>query len=167
MDSGQKLYEIQSQLKLIPGDHLCCFNKSEQEKNSLLYHYLRLGLEKGQKVLYISNEQTPEQVTNGLLETGLNPERYTAIGQLIIRSCKDLFHPDGCFDPEAVLASLQAEIDQATTEGYTALRLAADMSWAQLPIVGLEQLAEYERRLDLAHPERPFPDNVPIRPERF
>jgi diguanylate cyclase (GGDEF)-like protein/PAS domain S-box-containing protein len=149
MDSGQKFYEIQSQLKLIPGDHLCCFYKTEEEHNSLLYNFLRLGLEQGQKVLYIKNEKTPEQVYECLAETGIDPEPFAANGQFIIRSAANLYYPDGRFDPEAALTAIQAEIEQAKDQGYPALRSASDMTWAQEPMAGLDRLGEYETRLDL------------------
>ena len=149
MDSGQKSYEIQSQLKLIPGDHLCCFYKTEEEHNSLLFNFLRLGLEQGQKVLYINNEKTSEQVYECLAETGIDPEPFAVKGQLIIHSARDLYYPNGRFDPEAALAGIQAEIEQAKDQGYPALRSASDMSWAQEPMAGLERLVEFETRLDL------------------
>src|SRR5271157_1751681 len=149
MESGQNSYEIQSQRKLNPGDHLCCFYKTVQEKNSLLFQYLRLWLENGQKVLYIGSGQTPEQIMESLAETGLNLEPFVANRQFILRDCGDLFFPNSSFDPDAVLASIQAEISQATAEGYPVFHLAADMTWAHELRSGLERLQEYEQNLTL------------------
>ncbi|MDR3577569.1 MAG: PAS domain S-box protein [Anaerolineaceae bacterium] len=153
MDAGQKFYEIQSQLKLIPGDHLCCFYKTEQEQNSLLYNFLRLGLENGQKVLYISNGMTNEQVFQYLAETGLDPEPYAAKGQLIICAFTEFYYSNGRFDPDLALANIQAEIVHAADEGFSVLRFASDLTAALNPpsksLSGMDRLVEYEMHLDL------------------
>ncbi|MHC4206372.1 MAG: MEDS domain-containing protein, partial [Planctomycetota bacterium] len=40
-------------MKLKPGDHLCCIYENDQEHRALLTPFMRQGLERGQKIVYI------------------------------------------------------------------------------------------------------------------
>lgn len=70
---GSLLTEIS---KLKPGDHLCCIYETEEEHRALLTPYLRQGLERNEKVVYIVDARTAETVLGYLREDGLDPQPY-------------------------------------------------------------------------------------------
>jgi DNA-binding response OmpR family regulator/signal transduction histidine kinase len=131
-----------------PGDHLCCLYETEEEHRAVLTPFLRQGLERGEKVLYIVDARTAETVLGYLRDDGLDPESYLASGQLTILTADDAYLKEGVFDPEGMIALLRVETEQALGEGYAALRVTGEMSWALRELPGSERLIEYEAKLN-------------------
>lgn len=67
---------------LQPGDHLCCIYETDGEHRNVLTPFIREGLEANQKVIYIVDTNTAEEILDYLRETDFNPEPYLEEGQL-------------------------------------------------------------------------------------
>jgi len=52
------------------GDHLCCLYESEEEHRALLSPFMRQGLERHEKVLYIVDDHTGGQILDYLSANG-------------------------------------------------------------------------------------------------
>jgi DNA-binding CsgD family transcriptional regulator len=130
------------------GDHACCLYETEEERRAVLMPFLRQGLERGEKVLYIVDAHTPEAVLTHLRDEGLDVEPFLAHGQLAIVSRDETYMQQGVFDPDAMIALLRADTDQALVDGYQALRVTGEMSWALRGLPGSERLIEYETRVN-------------------
>lgn len=137
---------------LEPGDHLCCLYETEEEHRALLTPFLRQGLERGQKVLYVVDARTAETVLAYLRDDGLAVEPYLSSGQLVVLTAAETYLRDGSFDPERMIALLRAETERALAEGYTALRATGEMTWMLRGLPGSERLIEYEARLNTCLP---------------
>ena len=133
---------------LEPGDHLCCLYETEEEHRAVLTPFLRQGLERGEKAVYIVDARTAETILGYLRDEGLGVEPYLARGQLVILTRDDAYMRDGVFDPGRMIALLRAETDRALAEGYPALRVTGEMTWALRGLPGSERLIEYEARLN-------------------
>ena len=133
---------------LEPGDHLCCIYQSEEEHRSLLTPYLRQGLERGEKVFYIVDLHTAEEVLGYLESDGIDTQPYLSSGQLSILTVDDAYMKEGEFDPDGMIALLRTETEQAVSEGYSALRVTGEMTWALKGLPGSERLIEYEAKLN-------------------
>jgi len=131
-----------------PGHHVCCIYETEEEHRAVVVPFLRQGLERGEKVLYIVDARDVGTILDYLWEDGLDPEPYLERGQLSVLSAQDAYLKDGVFDPDAMIALLRAETDQALVEGYAALRVTGEMSWALRGLPGSERLIEYEAKLN-------------------
>jgi signal transduction histidine kinase len=134
---------------LKPGHHLCCLYETEEEHRAVLTLFVRQGLERGEKVLFILDRiPSAEIVLSHLREDGLEVEPYRARGQLAFRTREETYLGKGVFDPERVIALLRSETEQALLEGYPALRLTDEMTWVSQGLPGSERLIEYEARLN-------------------
>jgi PAS domain S-box-containing protein len=133
---------------LRPGDHLCCIYDSEEEHRAVLTPFLRHGLERGEKVLYIVDARTARTILDYLRDDGLDAEPCLARGQLVILTRDDAYTRDGVFDPDGMIALLRTETERSLTEGYSALRVTGEMTWALRGLPGSERLMEYENRLN-------------------
>jgi len=146
-----------------PGDHLCYLYETEEEHRAVLTPFLRQGLERGEKVLYIADAHTPETILGYLRNNpstalrhgsgqgsgqGLDVKPYLARGQLVILTCDDAYLREGVFDPEGMIALLRADTERALAEGYSALRVTGEMTWALQGLPGSERLIEYEAKLN-------------------
>ena len=58
---------------LVPGDHLCCIYETEEERRAWLIPFIRQGLEHGERVLYILDAHTAEEILNYLSDWKQNP----------------------------------------------------------------------------------------------
>ncbi len=133
---------------LKPGDHLCCLYETEDERRALLTPYLRQGLERGEKVLYIVDAHTIEVVQGYLRDDGLEVEPYQASGQLSILTVDDAYMREGIFDADGMIALLRSETDRALAEGYAAQRVTSEMTWVLRGLPGSERFIEYESKLN-------------------
>ena len=133
---------------LTPGDHLCCLYETEEEYRALLVPFLQQGLERGEKVLYIVDAHTAETILNYLRDSGVEVEPYLANGQLSILTIGDAYMRDGIFDPDGMIDLLRSETQRALAEGYSALRVTGEMTWALRGLPGSERLIEYETKLN-------------------
>jgi len=131
-----------------PGDHLCCIYETEEEHRAVLTPFLRQGLERGEKVLYIVDAHTAETILGYLRDEGVDVEACLERGQFAILTRDEAYMREGVFDPQRMIALLRAETEQALAEGYPALRVSGEMTWALRGLPGAERLIEYEARLN-------------------
>ncbi len=133
---------------LRPGDHLCCIYETEEEHRALLTPYIRQGLERNEKVIYIVDARTAETVLEYLREDGLDPSSCLDRGQLVLHTVSDAYMREGAFIPDRMISFLRQETDRAVGEGYGALRVTGEMSWALRRLPGSNPLIEYEAKLN-------------------
>ena len=133
---------------LRPGDHLCFLFQSEAEHLAVMAPFLFQGLAAGEKVIYLADRNAPRVILGYLKKQGLKVEPYMQRGQLQILDAASVYLDGGLFDPDMVLSRVQGEAEQALAEGYSALRVTGEMTWATRGYLGSERLAEYEARLN-------------------
>ena len=133
---------------LRPGDHVVFLYEMEEEHRALLIPFLREGLARGEKVIYLTDAHPEETLLDYLREGGVNPEPYLTRGQLVFLTAQEVYLEGGPFDPERTIARLEALAQEALAEGYTALRVTGEMTWALQGLPGSERLREYEARLE-------------------
>jgi PAS domain S-box-containing protein len=114
----------------------------------VLIPFLRQGLERAEKVIYIADARSMETILGSLQSDGLDVEPYLARGQLAILTSEDTYLREGVFDPVSMIALLRSETEQALAEGYAALRVTGEMTWALRGLSGSERLIQYEALLN-------------------
>lgn len=140
---------------LQPGDHLCCIYRSEDEHKAVLAPFLRQGLERGEKVIYVADTNTMQTIWGYLRQNSgpaLDVEACLGRGQLLFLTHQDAYARGGVFDPQATITLLRKEMEQALAEGYPALRVTGEMTWALRDVPGSERLIEYETWLNKLFP---------------
>jgi len=135
-----------------PGDHLCCIYQTEEEHRALLTPYLSQGLERGEKILYIVDAHTAGEVLGYLRAKGIDVGPFLDSGQLNILTVDEAYMREGVFDPDGMIELLTQETEKALSEGYSALRVTGEMSWALRGLPGSERLMEYESKLNRFFP---------------
>ncbi len=141
-------HDVKDIADLRPGDHLCSIYNDEEEHRALLTPYLRYGLEKNEKVLYIVDAHTAEEILGYLEEEGMDTRPYLDSGQLAVLTVDDAYIKGGVFDPDGMIRLLTGETELAISRGYAALRVTGEMTWALKGLPGSERLIEYEAKLN-------------------
>lgn len=157
MDQGTTVTLIPSIARMQPGDHYCGIYKSDEDHRVLVVDFIRQGVAAGEKIVYIVNLQTAAQLKAMLAAAeldveSLDVESLIERGQLVILTAGDVYLRDGEFDPDRMLAHLREQTDEALAQGYAALRITGEMTWALAGEPGSERLVEYEAKLNHFYP---------------
>jgi PAS domain S-box-containing protein len=101
---------------LKPSDHLCLIHAGREEWKNAVIPFLRGGLEKGEKCLYVVADRTAEEIMQILESEGLDPRLDISRGALSILD-------------DVMIADLAEETEKALSQGFSALRITGEMSW--------------------------------------
>ena len=137
---------------LLPGDHLCGLYQTEEEHRAVVTPFLRHGLEGGEKVVYIVDDRTAETVGGYLRDDGLDPAPFLASGQLVFLTSGETYLREGAFDPEGMIGLLRSGEARALADGYRALRVTGEMTWALRGPTDPAALVRYEVLLNTFFP---------------
>jgi MEDS: MEthanogen/methylotroph, DcmR Sensory domain len=133
--------------------HICAFFNSVEEEHRVLGSFIREGFERGDKAFHIVDPELQGEHLKRLTEAGIDAERAMGTGQLELRRWQDAYLRGDRFDQDAMLALLEEVIQSGAASGYTLTRLVAHMEWALLDKPGVDDLVEYETRLNYVLPK--------------
>ena len=134
------------------GDHICTLYSHRDEQLAAATEYLRGGLERGERCLYVCCEHTPDEFRDGLRKAGIDVDAEEARGALLLLTKHDGHLKGGSFDPDAMINMLHVAVKDALDAGFAGLCAAGDMSWLLDEAHGSERIAEYEARLNDFYP---------------
>jgi hypothetical protein len=134
------------------GDHVCTLYTTRDEQLTAAVEYLRGGLSRGERCLYICCEHTPDEFREGLRQAGIDVDADEARGALLLLTKHDGHLKGGSFDPDKMITMLHGAVKDALDAGFAGLCAAGDMSWLLDEADGSERIAEYEARLNAFYP---------------
>ncbi|MDD2853471.1 MAG: MEDS domain-containing protein [Desulfuromonadaceae bacterium] len=134
-------------------DHLCLIYETREEQISAVTPYMKIGLERGEKCLYVVDDNTAAIVIDAMNGAGIDVETVIESGQLAIVSKQDSYLKQGYFDPDWMIGFLKQAADEAKAAGFPALRATGEMTWNLGGDPGTERLMEYEAKLNYLLPE--------------
>ena len=69
--------QVVSYVKKSPkGSHMVVFYNSQKEKRQIIFRFIKHGLEKGEAIIYLSNEQTPRQIIKDMSTFGIDVDKH-------------------------------------------------------------------------------------------
>lgn len=148
---NHSLTEALEKLKI--HDHLCLLYSTREEQLAAVIPFIRLGLEKGEKCVYIADENDASVIEDALRVEGVDVNAEVGRGALAIIRKRDAYLKEGHFDPDLMIGLLIDNVNQARAEGYPALRVTGEMTWALGDEPGVERLIEYESKLNGVFPQ--------------
>ncbi len=132
--------------------HVCAFFNNKDEEYRVLLPYMQEGFEQGDKAFHIVKEDHRPEHRRRLREAGVDVDTAEASGQLEVRRWEDAYLREGRFDQDRMLALIQEVLDAGETQGYPLTRLVANMEWALEDRPGVDDVVEYETRLNFILP---------------
>ncbi len=133
-------------------DHLALIYENQTEQFAAAVPFTRQGLERDERCLYIVDENSKEDVMTALREGGVDVDAALESGALTIHSKQDTYLRDGSFDPDEMIEFLSETIDAAQEE-YEALRITGEMTWILGDDPEMDDLIEYEGKLNRLIPD--------------
>jgi ABC-type transporter Mla MlaB component len=134
-----------------PGEHACCRFTDADDRERLGVGFIRDGLRRGDKVVYLCDSDDLASVVSRLTRLEPDFEPAMARGQIEIRRAREAYISEGQFEPERALNLLRDDYDSALAEGYSGLSVTGEIPGAVCESPGYEQLQVYEARLAIDH----------------
>lgn len=128
-------------------DHLALVYDSRDEQLQTAIPFVRQGIERGERCLYIVDEHDKAEIKSVMDRAGIDTEAALESGALTIETAESSYLRNGDFDPDEMLSFLSREIADAD-DAYEGFRVTGEMTWVLEAAVGLEDLIEYETRLN-------------------
>ncbi len=131
-------------------EHLAMLFSNQREQFDVVTPFLRTGLERDERCMYLVDDITPTAVLGKLKAEGLEVDSALEAKSLVIEVRRR-----GYFDPEFMIQLLKEAAENAIADGFTALRVASEMSWLLARDGGIERLNDFEAMLNYFFPQYP------------
>jgi hypothetical protein len=132
--------------------HVCAFFHSPDEEYRVLLPFIKEGFERGEKAFHIVNPKLREDHLNRLRTAGIDVLAAEQGSRFELRNWADAYLRDGHFDQDRMLALIQEVLEGGAQQGFALTRLVAHMEWALEDFPGVDDLVEYETRLNYILP---------------
>jgi len=133
--------------QLAPHSHLCSIYESPEEHFSVAIPFIRIGLERGEKCIYIADDGTEAIVRDAMDAGGIDVERAISTNRLMLEKKEDVYLKHGSFDPEWMFTFWGDASAEAMGQGFSTLRVTGETEWVVRGAPGLERWIEYESRI--------------------
>jgi hypothetical protein len=133
--------------------HICAFFNSLDEEHRVLRSFIKDGFARGDKAFHLVDPDLWDDHLRRLAEAGIDVGQAMGTGQLELRRWQDAQLRGDRFDQDAMLALLEDVLQSGAASGYPLTRLVAHMEWALLDKPGVDDLLEYETRINYVLPK--------------
>ena len=149
---GEASDSIDDMMRRARSFHIASVFRSESEQYSSAVPFILAGLENGDKCVYVTDRSSRESVVNELMKVR-DIQNHLDAGHLTFMSRDETYLKGGHFDMNRMLGLWRETEKRALAEGYAGLRGTGEMSWYTSKKPGVENLVEYEARVNSLYPE--------------
>jgi len=132
--------------------HVCAFFHDRGEEYRALLPFVKDGFEQGDRAFHIVDAEHRSAHLRTLSESGVDVATAEASGQLQVLPWEDAYLREGHFDQNAMLGLIEEVLRGGKALGFRLTRLVANMEWALEDRPGVEDIVEYETRLNFVLP---------------
>jgi PAS domain S-box-containing protein len=148
MSSSEPAVPLEAALQaLAPSGHVCSIHERELEHLELISTFVRIGLERGEKCVYIADQGGEGRIEQALYARGVDVGAALRTRALVLMSLGEAHLQGDSFDPYRMFTLWKDLSSRAREEGFARLRGAADMQWMVRAAPGSERWLAYERHL--------------------
>jgi hypothetical protein len=133
--------------------HICAFFNTIDEEHRVLRPFIKEGFDRGEKALHFVDPGLRQEHLKRLSDAGIDVERTIGSGQLDVRLWQDAQLRENRFDQDAMLALIEEVLQSGKAAGYPLTRFLAHMEWALQDKPGVENLVEFETRVNFVLPK--------------
>jgi signal transduction histidine kinase len=133
--------------QLVPHDHLSLIHESPEDRFSVAIPFIRIGLDRGEKCVYIADDGKESAVQEAMRAQGIDVERAIESKSLMLETTKSVYLKHGLFDLDWMNTFWGDATAEATRQGFRALRATAETEWVLGTHTGLDRWTEYESRV--------------------
>ena len=131
-------------------EHICLMYRTSAEQFAAVVPWIRFGIDQGERCIYCADDNDVGIVRAHLASQGILEETSHQPGVSIFATNAANFVRGSCIDLDDFLAHFEGLCTKAQQQGSKVIRLACEMTWTLNCTNGVEQLIEFEARLDRA-----------------
>lgn len=147
--------ELEQELAwLKPRNHVCLIYGNAADQLSVVIPFLKQALARGERILYILDDRTKEEIIQALASAQLDARYEQQRGAFRFLTKQDAYLRLTKFIPEPMIDFVRHQEEQALREGFSGLCLTGEMTWACGPEEGNDRLIEYEALLNQLEHDR-------------
>jgi MEDS: MEthanogen/methylotroph, DcmR Sensory domain len=128
--------------------HVCAFFHHKEEEYRVLLPFIKEGFDQGDRAFHMVDPRHRGEHLRRLQEAGIDVAEAERKGQLEVRRWEEAQLRDGRFDQNRMLALLEDVLAAGKAQGFPLTRLMANMEWALEDRPGIEDLLEFETRVN-------------------
>ncbi len=128
--------------------HVCLHFRDRDELWQLFRPYVLAHAKQKQAIVYIHEENSRADVLARLRGEGLDPKRMIADGLLRLLVPSEAYLRTGSFAPERMIDFVEGAILDRRAAGHEAMLVSGEMIWRLSGAPGVEDMDEYEMRLN-------------------
>lgn len=133
--------------------HICAFFSDIDEHYRVLRSFIRGGFDHGDKAFHLIDPERREDHLRRLADAGIDVEAAIASGQLEVHPWEDGPLRGERFDQDTWLAGFEEVLQSGPANGYTKTRFLAQMEWALVDMPGIDDMIEFETRVNYVVPK--------------
>lgn len=134
--------------------HVCAFFHNSEERERVLLPFVKEGFDCGDRAFHVIDPNQRKEHLQRLESAGIDTERAASSGQLKVYGWNDAhIDPDGRFDQFRMISLIEEELKSGSAQGFGCSRSIGHMGWALDEPLGVEDLVEYEARLNYILPQ--------------
>jgi hypothetical protein len=133
--------------------HVCAFFHDKEEEYRLLIPFIKEGFDQGDQAFHMVDPRHRAEHLGRLQEAGIGVAEAERNGQLEVRPWEDAQLRDGHFDQNRMLALIEEVLTGGKAQGYPLTRLISNMEWALEDGPGVEDLLQFETRVNYLTPK--------------
>lgn len=133
--------------------HVCAFFHNSEETYRFLLPFIKEGFDCRDRAFHVVDPDRREEHIQRLDSVGIDTAAAEAAGQLKVYGWNEAhLDPNGHFDQHRMLALIEDELKLGATQGFEVSRAIGHMGWAVEDLPGVNDLVEYEARLNYILP---------------
>ena len=133
--------------------HICAFFNGMDEHYRVLQSFIKDGFDKGDKAFHLVDPKRREDHLRRLADAGIDVEGAMASGQLEVHPWEDGPLHGERFDQDTWLAGFEEVLQSGPSSGYAKTRFLAQMEWALVDLPGIDDMIEFEARVNYVVPK--------------
>lgn len=143
--------------QLLESRHVCAFFHDLDEEYRALLPFIQDGFASGDRAFLVIDPKLRQEHLRRLRAAGIDAAESEPTGQLRLCDWHAAHVQDGHFDQYRMMAFLEEELKNGAKQGFPLSRSIGHMEWALEEPPGVEDLVEYEARLNYILPRYPDP----------
>jgi hypothetical protein len=132
--------------------HICAFFNGMDEHYRVLQSFIKDGFDTGDKAFHLVDPARREDHLRRLAGAGIDVEEAMTSGQLEVHPWEDGPLHGERFDQDTWLAGFEEVLSSGRTSGYAKTRFLAQMEWALVDMPGIDDMIEFDARVNYVVP---------------
>ena len=128
--------------------HVCMFYRDAEEQWELSLPYLLDHLSNGNPTVYICDSSSQNEVLERLAKAGVDSEKAVQEDILRLHSSRDAHLKTGTFSADSMIETMRGFFGELIAAGTDRQLLVGEMSWFFTGSPGVEEIHDYEARLN-------------------